>query len=154
MIRAACGVLLIVIFVKEGIMNRRGRIVQRCAAVGVLVLGLAVVVAACGSTTTPSTSQTNVGQDAPTIQKGGPQGTTYFGVVADEHGVNILEASSIQAAIGQQLKQLGAPSGSVQIVEILVGQGASPEPYGLVGMKTGQVMRLSQTLTLVAVAVP
>jgi len=147
-----CGMVSVVIFLKEGIMNRRGRIVQRLAAVGVLVLGLAVVVTACGSTATPKTSQTNAGPAAPTIQKA-PDGT-YFAAVADQNAQDLMEATSMQEAVGLQLKQLGAPSGSVQIVEFVVGQGASPQPHVLVSMTTGQVMRLSETLTLVAVAVP
>jgi len=126
--------------------------VQRLAAGGLVVLGLAIVVAACGSTAAKKTSQTSNWQAAPTIQKAADG--TYFAAVADQNAQDVMEATSMQAAVGEQLKQLGAPSGSVQIVEFVVGEGASPQPYPLVGMKTGQVMRLNPTLTLVAVPVP
>lgn len=125
---------------------------RRLVSEGILMLGLAIAVAACGSTATPKTSQTGNWQTAPTIQKAADG--TCFAAVADQKAQDMMEATSMQDAVGLQLKQLGASSGSVQIVEFVVGEGASPQPHPLVAMQTGQVMRLNETLTLVAVPVP
>jgi hypothetical protein len=140
-----------------GIMNRKGRTVQRLVVVGVLALGLAVVVTGCGSSTkssastTPSTSATPTGPVVPTVQLAADG--TYFAQVADKSAA-VDAANTMQTELGQQLKQLGAESGSVQIVAFQYGEGTPTVPNASYALSAGDVITVSKTVTLCGVAVP
>lgn len=124
--------------------------------VGVLALGLAVGVAACGSTTnkptaSPTASPTTTEPVAPTVSA--DNNGNYYALVEDRKAA-VAAAHTMQSELGLQLKQLGAPSGSVQVVAFEYGQGTPDFGNNVYALEAGDVVNVSTTVTLCGVKVP
>ena len=127
-------------------------VLGRLVVVGVLALGLAVGVAACGSTTNkPTASPTITEPVAPTVSA--DDNGNYYALVEDRKAA-VAAANTMRSELGLQLKQLGAPSGSVQVVAFEYGQGTPDFGSNVYALAAGDVVNVSTTVTECGVTVP
>jgi hypothetical protein len=122
---------------------------QRLIVVGLISLGLAFGMTACGSSTSTKATETTIKPSAPTLVRGADG--HYSARVNNKSEAR--ETCNMQSELGAQLKTLGASS-SVELVVLHYGPGKpiipSDQSYAFVA---GDFFVVSKNATLCGVAV-